>query len=109
MFETAVLGLVSSDTPMFWLLGPVAGVGFYSMIYLRYRNTNKRHKYEYETVSEMTDVRAGDRKVNKIRGTRNRHTQGANSKSPTTRLGRGTQITEVKTPKADTGGDTPVE
>lgn len=81
--------------PIFWLLGPVAGVGFYVSVYLRYRNTNKRHEFEHHTASEMTDVKVSDNKVGTVKGTESRELSGANSSRHLARLGAGTSVTEA--------------
>lgn len=77
---------------MLLLLGPLAGIGFYTMIFLRYRNTDKRHMYEHETASEVRNPKAYDQRVDSVRGTERRRIQGDNSKKPTQRLGSGTTI-----------------
>lgn len=93
--DTSVLASSGDDDGgaiMLLLLGPLAGVGFYTMVFLRYRNTDKRHMYEHETASEVRNPKAYDKKVDAVRGTDRRRIQGDNSKSPTKRLGRGTFI-----------------
>lgn len=83
----------SSDNTLYLLLlGPIAAVGFYTMTFLRYRNTDKRHNYEHETASELVDLQGFDRLVKQIRDTEAKRINGDNSKSPTQRLGQGTRI-----------------
>lgn len=84
--------------PLLWLLGPAAGIGFYVLTFLRYRNANKRHAYERQTSSDVHDLRTHDAVVDRIRGTRNRSIRGANGSRPLDRLGRGTTVTVVPPP-----------
>lgn len=74
------------------LLGPLAGVAFYSMTFMRYRNTDKRHEYEHETASEMRGVEGFEHKVDELHSTESKRISGDNSKKPTERLGKGTKI-----------------
>lgn len=80
---------------LLWLLGPVAGVAFYLMVFLRYRNTNKRHAYERETSSEVLDMRVHDQVVGEVTGVERSSIQGMNSRSPRSRLGAGTRVTQA--------------
>ncbi|KAB1648979.1 growth/differentiation factor [Pseudoclavibacter endophyticus] len=73
-------------------LGPLAGIGFYTWTYRRYRNTDKRHVYEHETASEVRNPRTYDRKLKHIRGTDRKRIKGDNSKKATQRLGANTAI-----------------
>lgn len=83
----------NSDTPIYLLLlGPAAGIGFYTMIYLRYRNTDKRYDYEHRTSSEISDPRGSDQIVGSEKGLRNSRIQGDNSREARRRLGRNTVI-----------------
>ena len=82
----------SDNTFYLLLLGPISGIGFYTMTYLRYRNTDKRYKFEHETHSEAVDVRAFDRKVGERTQTTDTRVQGDNSRKPLQRLGQGTRI-----------------
>lgn len=77
------------------LLGPGAGVLFYILMFLRYRNTDKRHAYERETDSQMVDLRVHDQLVRRQTGLRNSRIQGGNNTSPRTRLGQGTRVTTM--------------
>lgn len=95
--EGLILADSSSDEggPMFWLLGPLGGAGFYAMIFMRYRNTNKRHAYESKTVSEIGQIFGTDTKVGVVRGTSNPNILGENSTKPRTRLGANSVYTET--------------
>lgn len=95
MHATAVLADSSdSDSNVLYLLaiGPAAAVFFYTTVFLRYRNTDKRHEYERETSSEIADVQGYDTKVQHLTGLRNRWMQGRNEHQPTERLGVNTTI-----------------
>lgn len=80
------------------LLGPAAGVGFYLLIFFRYRNTDKRHAYERETSAEVLDLRVHDQVVSRVTGVERSSIQGKNSSSPRTRLGAGTRVTTLEAP-----------
>lgn len=86
---------------LLWLLGPIGGVGFFMMVYLRYRNTNKRHAYERETKSDVLDMRTYDQRVSSVKGVRNSSIAGANHGSPRSRLGNGTTVTIERPPPAN--------
>lgn len=81
---------------LLWLLGPIGGAGFFMMVYLRYRNTDKRHVYERETSAEVVDLRTYDQVVDQVRGTRRPRIDGANQASPRDRLGGGTTVSVVE-------------
>lgn len=91
-------GELDSIGPLLWLLGPAAGIGFYVLTFLRYRNANKRHAYERETASDVHNLRTHDAVVNRVRGTRSSRISGANHSNPRARLGRGTTVTVVPAP-----------
>jgi len=83
---------------LLWLLGPAAGVLFYIGMFLRYRNTNKRHAYERETSAEVVDMRVYDQVVGNVTGVQRTSIEGANGTSPRSRLGRGTTVTVAAAP-----------
>lgn len=69
--------------------GPLAGSSLYWWIYRRYRNTDKSHQYERDTLVERkSDVTGDDRLVDKVRGTRRRGIQGANQSTHRQRVAR---------------------
>lgn len=95
MSAAAVLADSSdSDSDVFYLLaiGPAAAVFFYTTVYMRYRNTDKRHEYEHETSSEIADVQGYDTKIDHLSGLRNRQMRGRNEHTPIERLGANTTI-----------------
>lgn len=54
-------------------------VAVYMLIYRYYRNTDKRFKFEHETVVEVENLQAYDRKVGTNNGTKKRRISGDNS------------------------------
>jgi len=96
-----VVAAASDDegSPLFFLLlGPLAGFGFYSWIVLRYRNADKRHRFERETSSAIVDLKTFDQQVDAVRGVRNSQIPGANHRDSLQRLGNGTTVTVVPAP-----------
>ena len=68
---------VSMGAAVFLLSGPA----YFIFMFLRYRNTDKRHSHESETLSEVHDLRVSDQKTGQVRGVRNRTIKGANHKA----------------------------
>lgn len=68
------------DSGSGWLLlaGPIAGVLVYGALYRFYRNTDKSHSYEQETLVEAQPVTGGDQKIEEVRGTTKRAIPGNN-------------------------------
>lgn len=100
MTETMTMWLASSEpvllaasdssdsaTNFLWLLGPAAGIGFYALIFLRYRNVNQRHAYERETHCTVANLAAEDHRTGRVSDVENSRIRGANSGSPRSRLG----------------------
>ncbi len=82
-----------------WLIGPAGGLGFFMWVFLRYRNTDKRHAFERETPAEVLDLRTYDQKTGEVKGVENAYISGRNSNTPLKRLGAGTTVTEVPAPE----------
>lgn len=61
---------------LFLLTGPV----FFFYQYRRYRNTDKRHYHETETLSEVADVQGVDQPVRHVTGATHSRMQGANER-----------------------------
>jgi hypothetical protein len=72
-------GSSAGDPRLFGLLFFVSGFVFYGWVYLRYRNTDKRHRHESETEARMLDVRGADQHVNTLTGLKNSKMKGANN------------------------------
>lgn len=61
----------------------LTGIVFYIAMYLRYRNSNARHKYETETKTEVTNLRKVDNFVKNKKKLNNSMMDGANNKDIT--------------------------
>ena len=57
----------------------LSGFVFYGAMFVRYRNTDKRHLHESETKASLHDVRAADQHHGSIRGVSNSQMNGANN------------------------------
>ena len=57
----------------------LAGPVFYGLMYLRYRNSDKRHRHESETRAEMHDLKVRDDRIKSIKGVSNSRMRGANN------------------------------
>lgn len=62
------------------LLGPAGAVGLYWMLYRYYRNTDKSHAFERETVVDAQPVTGAehDHKIDEIKGTQANQIRGNN-------------------------------
>lgn len=63
------------------LLFLAAGFVFYGLMYIRYRNVDKRHHYESETKAEMRHLQQADVFAHSLRRLRNSRMHGANNTS----------------------------
>jgi len=69
----------SEDSPWFvLLLGPLGAAGVYWMLYRYYRNTDKSHAFERETLVHAKPVTGNDRKVDRVVGTQRSKIKGNN-------------------------------
>ncbi|HQY49032.1 MAG TPA: hypothetical protein PL007_01550 [Thermomonas sp.] len=61
-------------------LGPAGAAGLYWYLYRYYRNTDKSHAFERETQVEAKPVTGAenDRKVDEVKGTRNKRIEDDN-------------------------------
>ncbi|MBM0124886.1 hypothetical protein [Pimelobacter simplex] len=77
---TALVPLASDDGAI-WLLaaGPAGGVATYWAFYRYYRNTDKSHQFERDTIIEAQPVQGGEEKVGHISRTRDSDIDGDNS------------------------------
>jgi len=78
---TEVLAAGSSDDDS-GLLGYVlfaSGFVFYAYVFIRYRNTDKRHSHESETEASLANMKEKDEFVKARRGLTNRRLRGANN------------------------------
>lgn len=81
----------ASDGSAWWLLflGPAGGVAFYALMYGYYRNANKSHNFEHETLITAQPVTGDDVKIREIRGTRKTRIDGENRTNHRQRVQRG--------------------
>lgn len=72
---------MASDDGLVWLLaaGPAGAAGTYWLIYRYYRNTDKSHAYERDTIIEAQPVQGGEEKVGHISKTQDPDIDGDNS------------------------------
>lgn len=82
--------LASTDDDSGWLLlaGPIAGSAVYTMLYRYYRNTDKSHHFERETIIEAQPVTGTEAKVSEVRGTKQRSISGNNVNNHRARVQR---------------------
>ena len=62
----------------FWIL-LLSGFVFYFTMYARYRNSDERHHYEFETKHEMSNLKCEDKFSGKLTGLTNSFVEGENS------------------------------
>ncbi len=69
-----------SDDGGLWLLamGPAGATALYWALYRYYRNTDKSHAFERETVVEAQPVTGSDDKVDEVKGTQQTSIPGNN-------------------------------
>ena len=81
-----------SDDSELWLLamGPAGAAVLYWALYRYYRNTDKSHAFERETVVDAKPVTGSerDRKVAEVKGTRETRIDGDNVSAYRTRVER---------------------
>lgn len=69
----------SDDSGSIAFLFLLAGPLFYGLIYLKYRNTDKRHKHEAETEASLHNLQEDDRYHRALKGVSNSKMEGANN------------------------------
>ncbi|MCR1782474.1 hypothetical protein KVF89_08010 [Nocardioides carbamazepini] len=76
---TALIAMASDDGAV-WLLaaGPAGGVATYWAFYRYYRNTDKSHEFERDTIIEAQPPQGGEEKVDHIARTRSSGIDGDN-------------------------------
>ncbi|WP_368566125.1 hypothetical protein [Pseudoxanthomonas sp. UTMC 1351] len=79
-----------SDDSGLWLLaiGPAGAAALYWALYRYYRNTDKSHAFERETVIEAQPVTGSDQKIGENNGTRDASISGNNVSAYRTRVER---------------------
>jgi hypothetical protein len=85
-----VLAASDSEGPPGWLLvlGPAGAVGVWWALFRYYRNTDKSHSYERETLIEAQPITGTDTKVDEVRGTKRTRIEGNNVSSHRERVRR---------------------
>ncbi|WP_408896120.1 hypothetical protein ACJ5H2_14510 [Nocardioides sp. R1-1] len=70
----------ASDDGAIWLLaaGPAGGIATYWAVFRYYRNTDKSHHFERDTIIEAQPVQGGEERVHHIDRTRSSGIDGAN-------------------------------
>lgn len=89
-FVGNVLASSSDEGSPAWLLaaGPAAGGGIYWTLFRYYRNTDKSHQFERETIIESQPVQGSDVKVDEVRGTKRSRIDGDNGSNYRQRVQR---------------------
>ncbi len=84
-----VLAQASDDSPV-WLLaaGPAGGAATYWAIWRYYRNADKSHQFERDTIIEPQPVRGGEEKIDHISKTKKSDIDGDNSSNYRQRVQR---------------------
>ncbi len=70
------------------LLGPAGATGLYWALYRYYRNTDKSHAFERETVVEAKPVSGSDQKIDEVKGTQETRIRGDNVRAYRRRVQR---------------------
>ena len=80
MMLEVVLATSGDDAPL-WLLaaGPVGAVATYMSLYRYYRNHDKSHAFERDTLIEAQPVRGSEERIDHISKTRDSDIDGDNS------------------------------
>ncbi len=76
-----LIAQASGDDLAVWLLaaGPAGGVATYWAIYRYYRNNDKSHAFERDTIIDPQPVQGGEERVDHISRTRDSDIDGDNS------------------------------
>lgn len=75
------LVVMAGDSDLMWLLaaGPAGAVATYWGFYRYYRNTDKSHHFERDTIISAQPVQGGEEKIDHISRTRDSDIDGDNS------------------------------
>jgi hypothetical protein len=81
MILDLIVAATSGDDAPLWLLaaGPVGATATYWSLYRYYRNTDKSHAYERDTIINAQPVQGGEQKIDHISRTRDSDIDGDNS------------------------------
>ncbi|WP_208544144.1 hypothetical protein [Nocardioides seonyuensis] len=85
-----VVMATSGDNAPLWILaaGPAGAVATYWALYRYYRNTDKSHAYERDTLIQAQPVQGSEEKVDHISKTRDSDIDGDNSSKHRVRVER---------------------
>jgi hypothetical protein len=87
-----IAGLIAltSDDNLVWVLaaGPAGAAATYWSVWRYYRNTDKTHEFERDTIIDAQPVQGGEDKVDHISKTKKSGIDGDNSKSYRQRVQR---------------------
>ena len=78
----------SESSLVLLLAGPLGGGLVYWLLFRYYRNVDKSHSFETETIIEAQPVTGNDRKIKEIRGTKRRTINGGNVSNHRSRVRR---------------------
>lgn len=95
----AALLAAQNDDNNLGVLGLVfllSGFVFYGVVFLRYRNVNKRHRHEVETSSTRVNLQQEDVLIRSMTGLRNAKMSGANNTAVSGAGGLPTSLGELK-------------
>ena len=71
------------------LAGPIAGTALYAAVYRYYRNADKSHAFERETLIALKSPITGDeQQIDEVKGTRERRIRGDNAQRFRTRVAK---------------------
>lgn len=89
MIAEVVMATSGDDAPL-WILaaGPAGAVATYWALYRYYRNTDKSHAYERDTLIQAQPVQGSEEKVDHISKTRDSDIDGDNSSKHRVRVER---------------------
>ena len=80
---------MSDDSGIFLLLlGPAGAAGLYWSLYRHYRNTDKSHAFEHETIVNAKPVSGSEQKVGEVKGTQKTSIDGDNVRAYRQRVQR---------------------
>lgn len=80
---------MSDDSGIFLLLlGPVGATGLYWSLYRHYRNTDKSHAFEHETLVNAKPVTGSEQKIGEVKGTQKTSIDGDNVRAYRQRVQR---------------------
>jgi len=85
-----IIALATGDKDLVWLLaaGPAGAAATYWSVYRYYRNTDKTHQYERDTIIDPQPVQGGEQRIDHISKTRDSDIDGDNSGSHRKRVQR---------------------